>query len=133
MTKEIIYPDMETAITEMAVFLSDDGQELQLRGNDKIDNILGRIQQFADYNSQADIAHLCAVLIETVVQTHIFVDGNKRFALMLAYTFLGLNDLILDMKELGKNSAHQLIVDVVEKKITIDQAAEIIRANVTRD
>jgi len=48
---------------------------------------------------QASLFRLAAVYAYGICQNHPFVDGNKRVALLVLYTFLGLNKLRLGAPE----------------------------------
>jgi death on curing protein len=57
-----------------------------------LDSALGRPQNlFAYGGARADLAGLAAAYAFGIARNHAFVDGNKRTALAVCTTFLGLN------------------------------------------
>lgn len=65
------------------------------RARDMLESALARPLNAWSYGEQ-DLHELAALLAEGIARNHLFVDGNKRTALLAAYTFLYLNGLELD-------------------------------------
>jgi death-on-curing protein len=63
---------------------------------------------------------MAAVYLVHLARNHAFVDGSERTALMMAITFLGLNDLALVADQ---GSLTQLVLDVAERKASKAQVA----------
>lgn len=70
-----------------------------LRNRGVLEPALARPQNVGAYGEDPDLAELAAAYADALVRDHPFVDGNKRTALMAAYTFLGLNGYDLDAPE----------------------------------
>lgn len=51
------------------------------------------------YESDTDLAAMAAAYAFGIAKNHPFVDGNKRAALVSAYTFLAINGLELEAPE----------------------------------
>ncbi len=67
----------------------------QLRSRDGLESALARPRQYAHYQA-ADLALQAAVLAHGVAEGQVFVDGNKRVALVAARTFLLVNGADLE-------------------------------------
>lgn len=48
-------------------------------------------QQYYNKIFYRDVYHQCASIMEGVIRWHPFIDGNKRTALIAAYTYMALN------------------------------------------
>lgn len=75
----------------------------------------------------ADVVEEAAALWESLSQNHPFIDGNKRTAFAVAYTFLAINGLRLDA------SAEEIITFVMglynTNQFTFDQLVPWLRAH----
>ena len=71
---------------QLAEFSGADG----VRDTGMLESAMGRAENQWHYEKRA-IPHLAAAYAFGLVRNHPFVDGNKRAALMGAYTFLRLN------------------------------------------
>jgi prophage maintenance system killer protein len=106
------------------------GHAFRIADQDGCDNLLGRARQFEQYQPDADFALIATVLIHKGVSTHPLVDGNKRLAALLGGTFIHMNGKTLDMPEIGRNSAYELVMmPLVENRADLEAVASVIRAN----
>lgn len=62
-----------------------------------------------------------AVLLESILQNHALVDGNKRLAWLSFVVFLSINGVVLDVED---DDAYDMIIDLTTKKIDRNQAME---------
>jgi death-on-curing protein len=62
----------------------------QLRSRDALEGALARPAHYAHYQ-HADLALQAAVLAHGIAETQLFIDGNKRTALVAMLTFLEIN------------------------------------------
>jgi death-on-curing protein len=60
---------------------------------------MARPQQRWSYEPDTDLAALAASYAFGIAKNHPFVDGNKRAALVAAYTFLAINGWELEAPE----------------------------------
>ena len=74
--------------------LAEHGGAGGIRDEGLLDSALARPRQKAAYGDP-DVFELTASYAAGFAGNHPFIDGNKRVALMAAYTFLGLSDLRL--------------------------------------
>ena len=81
--------------------------------------------QIGYYNSLAEEA---AALMESLVNNHPFLDGNKRISFAAADTFLGMNGFYL---ELDPERANQFIVETISAgKLSFDVIRDWISAHI---
>ena len=62
----------------------------------------------------ADLAQMSAVLFESLISNHAFVDGNKRVAFFICDVFLRLNGWKLSV---DSNEGYEFIVGSLEKGV----------------
>jgi death-on-curing protein len=86
------------------------GGSYGVRDSGLLESALARSQQLANYEPDATIAHLAAVLGWGLLKNHAFVDGNKRIGIAAMITFLKLN-------------GHQLTCSEVEETAMVLRAA----------
>ena len=79
--------------------LSQHSGDVGLRNAAGLESALARPRNKWAYESDPDLAILAAAYGFGITKNHPFVDGNKRTAFMVMYTFLGLNGLELDVPE----------------------------------
>lgn len=70
-----------------------------LRDRGLLEAVLARPRNVWAYGEEPDLPELAAALAGALLRDHPFVDGNKRTALMAAYTFLAINGHELDAPE----------------------------------
>ena len=75
------------------------GGTLGVRNPDALESSLGRPRMFLQYNPEADVLTLAAVLGHGLCTSHPFADGNKRVSLMAMYVLLALNGWLLQASE----------------------------------
>jgi len=75
------------------------GGSLGIRDEGLLESALARPQQKWHYEPGTDLATLAAAYAFGIAKNHPFIDGNKRAALVAAYTFLAINDLDLEAPE----------------------------------
>lgn len=91
-----------TKIIVEAIHLSqirEHGGQYGIRDTNLLESALSRpINRWA-YRQESDIFNLAATYGYGLSKNHCFVDGNKRVAFMVMYTFLGLNGYVIDVTE----------------------------------
>jgi len=75
------------------------GGSLGIRDEGLLESALARPQQKWNYEPDSDLATLAAAYALGVAKNHPFIDGNKRAALVAAYTFLAINGFELEIPE----------------------------------
>lgn len=69
-----------------------------VRDKGLLSSALARPQNLFEYES-ASIYQLAAAYAHSLVKNHPFADGNKRTALLAAYTFLSINNITMTASE----------------------------------
>lgn len=87
---------------------------------------LNRIDDHVYYTGLNDLFEIAALYAIAIAKGHCFQNGNKRTGMVSMASFLFLNgiDLNADDKEI-----EDIMVDVVEDKITQQQLAQWLKAN----
>jgi death on curing protein len=102
------------------------GGSLGIRDEGLLESALARPQQKWHYEPGTDLATLAAAYAFGIAKNHPFADGNKRAALVAAYTFLALNDSELEAPEPAAVSA---ILGTADGSLSEDQLASWIRSH----
>jgi death-on-curing protein len=71
--------------------LSEHGGPDGIRDETLLDSALAKARNGFEYKSEADIFHLAASYAYGIARNHPFIDGNKRTALVVSFTFLERN------------------------------------------
>lgn len=103
------------------------GGGLGLRHEGLLESAQARPQQKWHHEPATDLATLAAAYAFGIARNHPFVDGNKRAALVAAYTFLALNDLELEAPE---PEAVTVILGTADGSPSEDDLAAWIRSRV---
>jgi len=70
-----------------------------IRDEGALESTLYRPQHLQNYQPEASLHELAASMGFGFARNHVFNDGNKRVAFMAMFTFLGANDLRLNVEE----------------------------------
>ena len=79
--------------------IAEHGGRPGIRDENALESALARPRQLFTYRRSATLPRLAAALCIGLAKSHPFVDGNKRVALLAAYSFLAVNDLLLEADE----------------------------------
>jgi death-on-curing protein len=93
-----------------------------------LESALDRPKNRYHYDSTADLAVLAAAYAVGIAKNHAFIDGNKRTAFQVMYTFLGLNGFRIEVSEAA---VVQLMIDVATGNIDEVELANWCRAHCT--
>src|SRR6185437_7335098 len=72
----------------------------QLRSRSGLERAVARLRTHAAYGA-ADVASQAAVLAHGIAESQVFVDGNKRTALIALLTFLEINGWMLNANDVA--------------------------------
>lgn len=89
-----------------------------------LESALKRIDFHKNYSGLTDLFETSALLAQALAQGHVFVDGNKRTALVSTYNFLILNGYQLTASE---KEAEDMMVDIAEKKISSEDLTQWLK------
>ena len=67
---------------------------------------------------------MAAAYLFHLVKNHPFIDGNKRVGFHVAYVFLALNGIVLDMPD---DEAYDLVIATAEGRATKPEIAQAFR------
>lgn len=91
-----------------------------IRDKGLLESALARPQNLDSYDDPT-VYELAASYAFGIARNHAFVDGNKRTALMAAYTFLGLNGYRLEAPEVEAVAVFQDLAagELGEREVTV--------------
>lgn len=95
-------------------------------GEDMIESALARPRNRLAYEPDSDLATVAAAYLFGFTRNHGYIDGNKRVGFAAAATFLLLNGSRLTAPEMD---AYEIVIGLVEGRITEGEAAQWIRAH----
>ena len=102
------------------------GGSLGIRDEGLLESALARPQQKWHYEAHTDLSTLAAAYAFGVAKNHPFIDGNKRAALVAAYTFLAINGFELEATE---TEAVGMILGLADGSIPEEDLAAWIRSH----
>jgi death-on-curing protein len=95
---EPIWINKSTVIITHNFLIDRHGGSHGIRDEALLDSALAKPINLYAYE-QGDIYDMAASYSYGIAKNHPFIDGNKRTAFMTAYTFLGLNGLLLEVTD----------------------------------
>ena len=80
------------------------------------------------------IAKKAAVLVRSVATNHGFADGNKRTSLILMHLLLAKSGyrLVPDGEASVEDSAEQMVIDIIERRLDLDGVADWFKSRIRR-
>ena len=94
--KEPIWIDKEQVLAIHARQIAEHGGSSGVRDNGLLESALGRPQTLLAYSeTPPSLVRLAAAYAFGIARNHPFVDGNKRTALVLSFTFLMLHGIVI--------------------------------------
>jgi len=94
--KEPLWIDKEQALAIHARQLSEHGGSNGVRDENLLESALARPQNLLAYSEkQPSLPRLAAAYAFGIARNHPFVDGNKRTALVVSFTFLVLHGIVI--------------------------------------
>lgn len=118
---------LDVVLAIHAAQLAEHGGLDGLRDRNGLESALASPQNlFAYGNPKPDIAALAAQYAFAIARNQVFLDGNKRTALVVCRTFLLLNG----QKLIASNEEkYHAIIQLAEGQLTVDQMADWIRSH----
>jgi len=89
---------------------------------EKLESVLGRIDQQIYYNNVNDLFEIAAWYGIALAKGHAFVDGNKRTGLAVMLTFLEIQGVSIH----ESTGLDDLMVDIVESQDQHEDLAKIV-------
>ncbi len=118
---EIIYLTMEEIIEIHDRIIKEFGGESGISNKGNLEFTLSKMR------IPKDIYRKAAVLMTGIIESHVFVDGNKRTGLEAARVFLKENNKIIKIKDI--NEAGEFINSISEGKKLLDEVIKWIKEN----
>ena len=106
--------------------ISEHGGSHGVRDEGLLESAIARPKQKWHYEPEIDLASLAAAYAFGIAKNHPFVDGNKRAALVAAYTFIAINDFELEAPEPETVS---VMLGTADGSISEDDLASWIRSH----
>ena len=98
-----------------------------LRDEHALETSLNRpLQHFCYGEPKPTVFELAAVYCSALVNSHPFIDGNKRTGFIAAYTFLGANGYTFEASE--EESALQILA-LADNRLSDSELADWLEAN----
>ncbi|MGE4158094.1 MAG: type II toxin-antitoxin system death-on-curing family toxin [Planctomycetota bacterium] len=98
-----------------------------LRDESLLESALGKPKNLWAYTPGVDLARLASSYAYGITRNHPFQDGNKRTALLVMYTFLGLNGRKLKAPE---PEAVKMFLLLAAGDLTEEALTEWVRGNI---
>lgn len=96
---EVVFPTLEEAIYIHDNFALLTGGLAGISKPHDLEGAIGRPQQAAMYDLEADFVKIAAYYWHGISTSHGFADGNKRTGLLVAVAFLEANGFEVEMEE----------------------------------
>lgn len=126
--EELTYITAEEAISLYGILM--DIQEAHpadfVRDWNLLESALARPQNAALYED-ADVARQAATLLWGMVKNHPFIDGNKRIAHLIAFTFLDVNGYVLIATE---DEQFALVMAIADEGLDVDSVDDWMRQHI---
>lgn len=100
-----------------------------IRDEGLLSSALARPQNLYEYEG-ADLYQLATAYASSLVRNHPFADGNKRIALLAAYTFLEINGITLVAPE---PEATAMVVGLASSDINEDQFTQWLKRHSVKE
>jgi death-on-curing protein len=98
---------------------------LQLRDTNALESAVARPKHSAfGADAYRDLFNKAGALMESLIQNHPFVDGNKRTGFVAVAMFLALNGYWLEVKQ---GEVVEFALNVASSKYTVSQIASWLR------
>jgi len=124
------WPNADAILDENSAFMESMGHRMVLNDRDAFEAGLERAKSAAEYQPEANVAHLAALMFDGVATRHALMDGNKRAGAIAALTFVGINGLFLDVSE---NELEAKLRARVADQLSVGDLAAYFHVNIYPD
>lgn len=121
-----VWPNPDAVLDVTSEFMDTMGHTMVINDRGAFEAGLMRAVTAADYETGASVAYLAAIMFDGIATRHALLDGNKRAAAIAALTFIGMNDLFLDVSE---NELEAKLRARVAGTVSVDDLAAYFEAN----
>ena len=113
---EPIWLDVQDVRAIHCEILADSGGDPGILSEGALESTLNKPKNLYCYEDGVGLFDLAASYGYGLIKNHCFIDGNKRVALITAYTFLSINGIELDASEADAFSFFLDLAASVEKQ-----------------
>lgn len=124
------WPNADAILDETLAFMETMGHRMVLNDRDAFEAGLERARSAAEYQPEARIAYLAALMYDGIATRHALMDGNKRAGAIAALTFIAMNGAFLDVSE---NELEVKLRARVAGQLSVTDLAEYFEANIYPD
>jgi death-on-curing protein len=128
--KEPVWIEAHDAIVLHERLLAAPGGAAGLRDEGLLATALARPQQHLAYAERPDVVGMAAIYTAGIVQTHPFVDGNKRTGFVVGILFLEMNGYRFSASE---EDAARAVLDLAAGKIDEAGYEAFLRSNAAEE
>ncbi|UYP68550.1 hypothetical protein OIU14_02060 [Thalassobacter stenotrophicus] len=124
------WPNADAILDETAAFMESMGHRMVLNDRDAFEAGLERAKSAAEYQPEAKLANLAALMYDGISTRHALMDGNKRAGAIASLTFIAINGFFLDVSE---NELEAKLRACVAGELSVSDLADYLEANIYPD
>ena len=124
------WPNADAILDETSAFMETMGHRMVLNDRDAFEAGLERAKSAAEYQPEAKLAYLAALMYDGIATRHALMDGNKRAGAIASLTFIAMNSSFLDVSE---NELEAKLRARVAGELSVSDLAEYFEANIYPD
>lgn len=124
------WPNADAILDETSAFMETMGHRMVLNDRDAFEAGLERAKSAAEYQPEAKLAYLAALMYDGIATRHALMDGNKRAGAIASLTFIAMNSSFLDVSE---NELEAKLRARVAGELSVSDLADYFEANIHPD
>jgi len=124
------WPNADAILDETAAFMETMGHRMVLNDRDAFEAGLERARSAAEYETEARLSYLAALMYDGIATRHALMDGNKRAGAIASLTFIAMNSSFLDVSE---NELEAKLRARVAGELSVRDLADYFEANIYPD
>ena len=124
------WPNADAILDETSAFMETMGHRMVLNNRDAFEAGLERARSAAEYEPEARLAYLAALMYDGIATRHALMDGNKRAGAIASLTFIAMNSSFLDVSE---NELEATLRARVAGELSVSDLADYFEANIYPD
>lgn len=124
------WPNADAILDETAAFMETMNHRMVLNDRDAFEAGLERARSAAEYEPEARLAYLAALMYDGIATRHALMDGNKRAGAIASLTFIAMNGSFLDVSE---NELETKLRARVAGELSVSDLADYFEANIYPD
>ena len=124
------WPNADAILDETSAFMETIGHRMVLNDRDAFEAGLERAKSAAEYQPEAKLAYLAALMYDGIATRHALMDGNKRAGAIASLTFIAMNSSFLDVSE---NELEAKLRARVAGELSVSDLADYFEANIYPD